>query len=72
MILHQLPSPPTTFVRRALGARGWNPALYVNLRDVMTMVAAHADQSTMAAQDVAAAGRTDVARCAEADHVALD
>jgi SAM-dependent methyltransferase len=39
MILHQLPSGPTTLARRALSARGWNPALYVNLRDVMTLVA---------------------------------
>jgi SAM-dependent methyltransferase len=39
MILHQLPSGPTTFARRALSARGWNPALYVNLWDVMTMIA---------------------------------
>jgi SAM-dependent methyltransferase len=39
MILHQLPPGPTTFARRALSARGWNPALYVNLGDVMTMVA---------------------------------
>jgi len=39
MILHQLPSGPATLARRALSARGWNPALYVNLRDVMTLVA---------------------------------
>jgi SAM-dependent methyltransferase len=39
MILHQLPPGPTTAARRALSARGWNPALYVNLGDVMTMVA---------------------------------
>jgi SAM-dependent methyltransferase len=43
MILHQLPSGPTAFARRAFGARGWNPALYVNLRDVMTMVARPTD-----------------------------
>jgi 2-polyprenyl-3-methyl-5-hydroxy-6-metoxy-1,4-benzoquinol methylase len=39
MILHQSPLP---FRRRAkgwLGARGWNPAVYVNLYDVMTVFA---------------------------------
>ena len=46
MILHQVPSGPTTFVRRALNAGGWNPALYVNLRDVMTMVATPSDAAT--------------------------
>jgi SAM-dependent methyltransferase len=39
MILHQLRLRPATVVRRALGARAWNPAFYVNLRDVMTVVA---------------------------------
>jgi SAM-dependent methyltransferase len=44
MILHQLPSGPTRFTRRALSARGWNPALYVNLRDVMTISATPTDR----------------------------
>jgi SAM-dependent methyltransferase len=39
MILHQLPSGPTAFARRALSAGGWNPAFYVNLGDVMTIIA---------------------------------
>lgn len=39
MVLHQLGLPGATYLRRAIAKRGWNPAIYVNLRDVMTMLA---------------------------------
>jgi 2-polyprenyl-3-methyl-5-hydroxy-6-metoxy-1,4-benzoquinol methylase len=39
MVLHQSGLPFATKVRRALQTRGWNPAVYVNLRDVVTVYA---------------------------------
>jgi 2-polyprenyl-3-methyl-5-hydroxy-6-metoxy-1,4-benzoquinol methylase len=39
MVLHQLDVPGATQLRRAFSRIGWNPAVYVNLRDVITIVA---------------------------------
>jgi 2-polyprenyl-3-methyl-5-hydroxy-6-metoxy-1,4-benzoquinol methylase len=39
MILHQSPLPFAAVLRRWLSARGYNPALYVNLWDVVTVFA---------------------------------
>ena len=39
MVLHQLGLPGATPIRRAIAKTGWNPAIYVNLWDVMTMLA---------------------------------
>jgi hypothetical protein len=39
MVLHQLALPGATPIRRAIAKRRWNPAIYVNLWDVMTMLA---------------------------------
>jgi SAM-dependent methyltransferase len=42
MVLHQAGLPGAAPLRRWLSRHGWNPAVYVNLRDVMTLVAEHA------------------------------
>jgi len=39
MVLYQLGIPGASQVRRAIAATGWNPSIYVNLWDVITMVA---------------------------------
>ena len=39
MVLYQLGIPGASKVRRAIAATGWNPSIYVNLWDVITMVA---------------------------------
>jgi 2-polyprenyl-3-methyl-5-hydroxy-6-metoxy-1,4-benzoquinol methylase len=39
MVLHQLRAPGATHLRRAIANWGWNPKIYVNLWDVMTMLA---------------------------------
>jgi 2-polyprenyl-3-methyl-5-hydroxy-6-metoxy-1,4-benzoquinol methylase len=39
MVLHQLPLPGATHIRRAVANTAWNPPIYVNLGDVMTMLA---------------------------------
>jgi 2-polyprenyl-3-methyl-5-hydroxy-6-metoxy-1,4-benzoquinol methylase len=39
MILHQAPVPGTRHLRRMLASTGYNPAIYVNTRDVITLIA---------------------------------